>query len=291
MIEEHMAICEFTLLPCSKQCKDYKNKINHFMRKDLAEHLRKDCANRDYECEHCGEKGMYGYITQVHDDKCEKKVLPCPNTECVETLERGDMKRHLESCTYTEYLCKYRRLGCDAKMRRNNILAHEEEDKLHFFMALDKMIAMDEHIYKTKGSVMTFELTKFQSRDVLFSSPTFSTSSEGYRMMIEVNVDAGVHLSVSAILQEGEYNAELNWPFVGTITITLLNQLEDENHFSAKIDVAKEHCIGVGEEISCTFICYSELAYDPVKKTQYLKDDSLFFRVSVEVADHTPWLE
>ena len=36
---------------------------------------------------------------------------------------------------------------------------------------------------------------------------------------------------------------------------------------------------------------HSALGYDAKKNTQYLKDDTLYFRVSVAVADHKPWLE
>jgi hypothetical protein len=36
------------------------------------------------------------------------------------------------------------------------------------------------------------------------------------------------------------------------------------------------------------FIAHSKLAH---KNTQYLKDDTLYFSVSVLAADHKPWLE
>ena len=39
------------------------------------------------------------------------------------------------------------------------------------------------------------------------------------------------------------------------------------------------------------FIPHSALGHDPVKNTQYLKDDTLYFRVFVEVVDHKPWLQ
>jgi hypothetical protein len=39
------------------------------------------------------------------------------------------------------------------------------------------------------------------------------------------------------------------------------------------------------------FTPHSALAHNPVQNTQYLKDDTLYFRVSVKVADHKPWLE
>ena len=39
------------------------------------------------------------------------------------------------------------------------------------------------------------------------------------------------------------------------------------------------------------FLSSSELGRDLYYKTQYLKDDSLYFRVTVSVPDHKPWLE
>ncbi len=39
------------------------------------------------------------------------------------------------------------------------------------------------------------------------------------------------------------------------------------------------------------YIPYSKLSRDSASNTQYLKDDTLYFRISVEVSDHKPWLE
>ena len=40
---------------------------------------------------------------------------------------------------------------------------------------------------------------------------------------------AGTRVSVYAYLIRGRNNDNLPWPFTGKVTITLLNQLEDEN--------------------------------------------------------------
>ena len=98
-------------------------------------------------------------------------------------------------------------------------------------------------------------------------------------------------MSVHAAILAGEYDAELKWPFIGKITFTLLNQFEDENHHTriALIDDANNAHVG---DVwgTYTFIPHSALAYDPVKNTQYLKDDKLYFRMTVEAADYKPWL-
>ncbi len=39
------------------------------------------------------------------------------------------------------------------------------------------------------------------------------------------------------------------------------------------------------------FISHADLAHKPLTNTQYLKDDTLIFRVSAEAPDYKPWLE
>ena len=298
-----MAKCKFTLVVCPKECKDDNNEIAHFMRKDLDKHLENDCPNRDYKCELCGEKGTYAHITQVHDNTCEKKIVPCPNPTCVETIQRRNAKRHLEECGYSEIQCKYQRLGCDVKMMRKDIPSHEDEDKLHLHMALDKVTTMDAIIKKHiitlgEGNSLTFKFREFQKMkdsNGRFCSPTFYCL-DGYHMKVQVLANGnggakGTHVSVYVHILKGKYDAELNWPFAGNVTVQILNQLEDKNHEELILNT-KEIYMVVGKGWGRPeFISHSELAHDPFKNTQYLKDDTLYFRVSVDIPDHKPWLQ
>ena len=77
-------------------------------------------------------------------------------------------------------------------------------------------------------------------------------------------------------------HAELKWPFVGNVTYTLLNQLEDGNHHTEIITFNTIRNARVNSRWGKPkFIPHSALTRDPVKNTQYLKDDKLFFRVTV----------
>ena len=280
-LEEHVATCEFALVPCPKQCKSSDDKVEYFMNKAVDEHLKKDCPNRDYECEHCGEKGTYANITQVHDEKCEKKMLPCPNADCRDTVQRRGIKRHLDSCIYTEVPCKYRDIGCDLKMRRDVLSAHEnDEDKLHLHMALDTII---KGMGETK-KLITFGMGGFQRKkeeDKTVSSPFFYTST-GFNIYIRVFPNGlgngqGTHVSLKAFA----FNST---GVVGSITCELLNQLEDNNHHVRTLDFS-----GLSSVYADSIIPHSELDYDPVKNTQYLKDDTLYFRVTGH--SPKPWLQ
>jgi len=138
-LEEHRATCQFTLLPCPKECKDDFDKVKTFMRKELDEHLKKDCPNRDYICEYCGEEGTYFTIMEVHDAICEK-VIPCYIHGCRKTMLRKLIDEHVKTdCEFVIVPCKYRKLGCKTKLKRKDMSAHERDDSLHLHMAIDEV--------------------------------------------------------------------------------------------------------------------------------------------------------
>ena len=308
-----MATCKFTLLPCPYKCKDDKNEITHFMRKDQDKHLKNDCPNRDHECEYCGEKGTYAYIAQVHDELCLLKILPCPN-KCTKTMPSQDIEKHMElECEYTVIACKFKNIGCTTEMKRGVMAAHEQNDKLHLSKALSAVVKLQDSNSQLKeellelshtlkyGESITFNVTGFQGKKdsgEIFFSPSFYTSPGGYHMAIRVYANGhgtgeGTHISIFVQIMKGKYDTQLSWPLVGKVTIMLLNQLEDDNHKKLMVALVTENnAMACGHTWGFPkFILHSELAHDPDKNTQYLKNDTLYFRVSVEDLDHKPWLE
>ncbi len=95
-------------------------------------------------------------------------------------------------------------------------------------------------------------------------------------------------------LIKGEYDTVLKWPFVGNITIKLLNHLEDKNHFIKILDFNPEHNKradgnGLGYP---KYIPHSKLSHDSASNTQYLEEDTLYFKISiVKIASQKPWLQ
>ena len=109
----------------------------------------------------------------------------------------------------------------------------------------------------------------------------------------------GTQVSVFPFLMRGENNDHLPWPFSGTVTVELLNQLEDKNHHSKVTSFhsdneARQRVIdgeisldGYGD---ARYILHSSLGYDEAKHCQYLKDDCLYFRVKVDAKSTSkPW--
>ena len=274
-------------------------RVRHIMRKDLDKHLEEDCSKRDYSCKHCGEKGTYTSITLMHDIECPKKPVPCPKG-CFVTMQRKRVREHVTTeCELTVIACKYKRLGCDRELKRKDMAAHEEDDKLHLRMAMDTTVKLTDLLERSKS--FHFKLTNYHTRkDETRSvfSPAHYISPNSYRMYMRVHANGdgegeGTHVSAVVYIAKGDYDNQLKWPFVGTIKISLLNQLEDENHHICTMNMAPaDNLQAAGGWGYDKFIAHSELDYDPVNNTQYLKDDTLHFKVSAlpEANDHKPWL-
>ena len=290
-LKKHLlTVCQFTLVPCPKACG-----CGVMMRKDLQEHLKKDCPKRDHQCRECGASGTYSDITQGHDMICIKKVLACPNDNCYSKIQRRNLKRHLDNCKHTELPCKYQKLGCDMKLKRDALPDHESDEKLHFHLALDKVSAMEDKMQVLENSLkkpITFKVGQFLSKknsESRFSSPFYT--SDGYCMSIKVypsgrGMQKGTHVSVYIKIKEGKHDAQLKWPFFGDATLTLLNQLEDKNHHTSVL------YLSACGKWDTAFIPHSKLGHDPVNNTQFLKDDALYFRVTVDTRSVCrPWLQ
>ena len=312
-LEKHVATCGFTLVPCPKQCKDDKDVIKCFMQKDLDNHLENDCLNRDYECQSkCGEKGTYAYITEVHDETCEMKILPCPNDGCDTEIQRQQVSQHIRKCPHAMISCKHRGAGCDIKLKRKDMVPHEQDDKLHLHMALETVNSQNITIFRMqqlinslkaevnlpqwKKTYVLSEYQKIKEAGKIFRLSPFYAS--GYHMGLAVcangkGVGEGTHVSVYVWILKGECDSELKWPFIGTVTFTLLNRLEDKNHYTGTVLLDSTRNAQVDNIWGCRkFIAHSALAHDPVKNTQYLMNDSLHFRMKVKVVpDSKSWLD
>ena len=331
-LEEHVNTCGFTSVPCPKECKQ-NNTIRMILKKDLEKHLTEQCVNRAYECQYCGKKDTYANITDIHDDLCEKKPHSCPNPGCPDSMQHAEIKQHLDNdCEHTVISCKYERIGCDVKMKRKDMGAHEQDDKAHLHQALNTVVKLQQSATETNKAVQqiiasikeenkamqdrlqsaTETITSMQKIFVIFKvinfekkkgnnqvvrSQSFYTGIDEYNMRIKVYLNGirdgkGTHVSVFIYILKGDNDDNLDWPFIGTAKIELLNLLEDKNHHFMTVPFKEEYNARVGYARGyLRFIPHSQLSGNPVNNTQYLKDDTLYFRVSVEVSGHKPWLE
>ena len=296
-------------------------------RKDLDKHLR-ECPNRSHNCPRCNEEGRYSEMTTTHFESCSKVKVTCPNAECGTKRLRGDIPEHRQTCPFEEEACKYAEIGCEQKRMRKMKDKHESDDKFHFHLALGTMLDIKQQLntlvsekqatavkqlpattpsytfkianfsrYKEAGNPLFFRSSKNR-----FETPPFYTHKGGYKMRVEICANgfgsgADTHVSVVLWIMEGENDRDnhLPWPFKATATITLLNQLQEQGHHIRDIMLIQQHGLYPGGDDGYCFevdhyCSHEKLGHNEATNCQYLKDDCLYFRVTVTPTGHKPWL-
>ena len=98
-------------------------------------------------------------------------------------------------------------------------------------------------------------------------------------------------MSVFTKILAGDYDNQLHWPILGTVTYKLLNQWGDNNHYGMVSTLIASNGMTVGTTRGkFKYIPHSSLGHNPAINTQYLLDNTLYFRVSVKVDNIKPWL-
>ena len=148
-----------------------------------------------------------------------------------------------------------------------------------------------QHIVPVTIKMAAFD--KLKKKDTAWYSHPFYTGMGGYKMQLGVDANGtgagkGTHISVFTYLMRGEFDSHLKWPFRGTVTIQLVNQLENKEHYTDPnpyTDAAHAHATRVTGEVQSggwgtpTFLPHSALGLSVANNRLYLKDDCLIFRI------------
>ncbi|XP_011407240.1 PREDICTED: TNF receptor-associated factor 4-like [Amphimedon queenslandica] len=254
-------------------------------RSGLETHLTDNCPKQIVNCQYCGQGGTRGLITgSSHLSECHNLPIKCGITGYHEKIPRHTIASHWKSCPKRFVFCKYKTVCCKAFIMKEEHESHNARSlKEHLDMAMQKLSLIDR--------------SQNERSRILHLSWGIQDEVEcGLQRMQYIAL--GTHVSCHIYPMEGEYDDTLEWHFQGKVTIKLLNQLEDKNHSKLTIllnaddgmERVREGCSLYGWG-SMHYISHEELEYNPVNNCQYLKDDSLYFRVSVKATSQTkPWL-
>ena len=226
--------------------------------------------------------------------------------------------------------CTYAIAGCQEIVKRKDLQKHMQDKDQHIDTILSSYVSMshlvqdvvyamkyDEHKTMQASSLplpfckwlqttptcyprppWVIKMEGFQEKkenDEEWNSDPVYSYFGGYKMCLQVYANGnikvkGTRVSVFIYLMRGDNDDNLKWPFKGTITVSLLNQLEDgqhhtkqlwspdrdiSEHASGRVTVKERAASGWGQR---EFISHQYLK-TVSKNCQYLKDNTLFFRV------------
>jgi hypothetical protein len=151
---------------------------------------------------------------------------------------------------------------------------------------------------------MTFKVTGFskkKDKNEVVLSPAFYAGVHAdnrglYLMQIQLYTNGNKNSSGQYIitayfkLLEGRHDNELTWPFTGTVTLKLLNQSENASHNTQQVSFSTEKNARIGYTEHLATYKHSDLGTQMCYDRCFLKDDTLYFNVSVKVSECKPWL-
>lgn len=175
----------------------------------------------------------------------------------------------------------------------------ETEDKLQ---VLEVALAKKKDAKNLEEAPLIWRVDKFghlnknakKGRHKAIYSQPFYTAQHGYKMKVRLhpnghNDGKGTHLSVYIILMKGEYDAILPWPFVKTVTVSVIDQQDD----TTQRENLTALCKAVEDDENCFLRPQSEentafgdaqvaLQDDLRDKRKYIVDDTMFLSVNVQ---------
>ena len=258
------------------------------------------CPNAD--CTLTVERGR----TEEHvASECEHTIVACKysNIGCMQRERRKDIVSHEKDDQVHLPLSLEKIAHIDKSSRSEIELLKLEVAELK--ASLKEVTAAVKEVTATvkDEKIFDFRMKQFWHKktiNTVFQAQPFLTIPNGYRMAVSVYangygfVEVNTYLSVFIKFLKVPYKDKLHWPFRGIVTFVLLNQLADEYHVTNVIicsntDEPLARISGVS--FGCSrFISLYDLI-NPPENVQYLKDDTLHFRVIVQEKNDKPWLD
>ena len=254
----HWPECKCFLLPCPNECKPSGSGIQ---RQCLDLHLKKECPLTVVQCElhHTGcevtrpRKDMADHMKEdsvahisllVHELTQTKQELAHTIQELTQTKQELTQKVTTQELTRfeQELTQKVSTQGEELEVLRITQLLdiHQLEiQQQHELQGLRVEIEMQRDIPRVTIKMAGFD--ELKKKDTDWYSRPFYTGMGGYKMCLRVVANGhgtgrGTHVSVYTCLMQGEYDSHLKWPFRGTVTIQLVNQLKDKKHHTDSYD-------------------------------------------------------
>ena len=223
-----------------------------------------------------------------------------------------------------DYVCPYSQYGCNIPVTEGTVDAHKNDSASWHLELVTRAMQLlqattahlEQALYNTATSALrtpprVFQLAEFKTKREAHEqwfSPSFYSHTGGYKLCLRVDASGDgngqdTHTSIFVCLMRGEYDFYLQWPFCGEVTVEILNQLDDYNHYSKVVTFPENMPHTCGSRVTesersktgfgfDTFVSHHRLDFDPDANTQYLVDDCLFIRVAKVVVGFTnrPWL-
>ena len=311
VVTKHFDVCPYYPLACPNRCGVT------FERDDLEDHM-KMCRLEEVQCvfgnEGCQAKFIRENEDEHMDHNTQKHLALIPaatlriNQDFEQKLQEQQevFERKLEQ---KDEQIKH----VEQKLDKHNREFHEQQQKefQETLKVKDEKIKKLEDQLQTNGQVIEqqqraisqlcrevgippYDITfsdyqQEKASNGYISSPPMYTHPGGYKFTLILWPNGpvsrsgwGTHVSGNVYSLKGDHDTTLKFPAKFTITLQLLNQHRNQNHYTRDIQCEIKTRADIGNYIGTdfTFIPHAALKWNRDKQTQYLKDNCLRFKIT-----------
>ncbi|XP_077979650.1 TNF receptor-associated factor 6-like [Glandiceps talaboti] len=305
--EKHLKECPRRPIHC-KHCSE------NMIFKDLTRHELLVCPRFPVSCALCGQGGILRDDIPKHidtqDGSCPNSVVPCTfeHIGCHAQVKRCELGNHCEEAT-TLHLSLLSSLVCQQQLQLQNTQVELLETR-EKYMTLSgehsqltlKLKEKELMINCQEERISFLENTSFNGKllwkmkladkdeQCCLTSPTFYTGCPGYRVCIQVELNAyngrdETYTSLFVILQKGTYDDAVKFPFNAVCKLTVYDQdslSANREDFTTTIvcsEVPRSPDNGYNENQKRGLLKF--MMTEKLIGAKYAKDGNVYFQIEV----------
>lgn len=154
--------CGYAISPCPNKCGV------SLPRRDIREHLTKQCEYRKVRCQYCSHEDTYKVITTEHYKLCVNYPMKCPYNCGGKGIRRADLPKHEEGCPMRPVDCPFLKAGCKVRPHQKDVGEHlATNSPQHIEMMSKSLDSMQKRVQKAESDAerKTEELEQLQKID------------------------------------------------------------------------------------------------------------------------------
>ena len=291
-MEDHLKICRLQQVECQFEqigC------LEKFSREDLEEHMREKAQTHLTMMAATSVKMQQEFQAKLQEqerrfEELQKQLATEKSSHKQELHEQEEKFEKKFEAKFQEMVGKLE--------KRQNVKIQEQKKLFDDFKtgAKTELEELKRRCGVWKVTMKNFSKEKAKDKYSDWKSPPMYTHPGGYKFCIGIDANGyvtshGKSVNVELWVMKGEYDDQLQWPVTAKFTLELINHFENGENKTCTITPTWERPTEEyelkGDRTFLTvpgrkyhFISHSELPHNPVKRTHFLKDDTLNFHLS-----------
>ena len=228
-------------------------------------------------------------VTDLGNETADHEVLILENNRIAmeSSREAANLRRQLDNVQESSRRSEQRRESIEHALALSDVTLADLEEyaRKQEFLSYDGQLTWKITEYARKRSEAV------NGQKVSFYSPCFYTSRYGYKMCARIYLNGdgmgrGTHISLFFVAMRGEYDAILRWPFRQKVTFMLLDQDNAKHMIDAfRPDPNSSSFQRPRGEANIPSGCPMFCSIEELSKRAYVRDDTMFFKIIVDVSD------